>query len=292
MGGNSGGGTQTTSTKVEYTPEEMAARENVWNQASNLYDQSQSAIQNGPAPISQVAGQSQDTLQAQQMARDWAMGGQSQISGMLPGAIQYGLQGAMDVNNNPALQGAIQAAIRPVTQNLNENILPGIRADAVAQGGYGGTRAGIAEGLAMAKANQSAQDAAATMANQAYQSGQDTFSKTLAFLPQASSVGTMPSSIISGIGAQNENYQQELNDYAAQMAGYQQTKGWGPLANLASAIYGGIQPGTVSTSTAPTTSKGRSALSGAAAGAAMGTAIMPGWGTAIGGALGGLSSLF
>src|SRR5215471_3040221 len=145
--GGSQGGTTTSTSKVEYTPEEAAARQNVWNQAQSLYDQSMGAIQNGPAPISGVAGQSADTIAGQNSARDWALGGQSQISGMLPGAIQYGLKGAMDVNNNPALQGAIQAAIRPVTSNLNENILPGIRADAVAAGGYGGTRAGIAAGL-------------------------------------------------------------------------------------------------------------------------------------------------
>lgn len=287
------GGQQSTSssTKVEYTPEEMAARQNVWNQASNLYDQSMSAIQNGPAPVSAPAGQSADTLAGQEAARSWATGGQTQIANQLPGAIQYGLNGAMDVQNNPYLQSAIQAAIRPVTNNLNEQILPGVRADAMASGGYGGTRAGIAEGLAMAKANQSAQDTAAQMASQAYQTGQDTFSKTLAFLPQASSVGTMPSQILSGIGAQNENYQQELNDYQANLAQYNQTKGWGQLGNLASAIYGGIQPGTTTTTTGAGTNKARSALTGAASGAALGTAIMPGIGTAVGAIGGGIMGL-
>lgn len=289
----SGGGSQTStsSTKVEYSPEEAAARKFVWDQATGIYNQSQNATQNGGSPVPGVAGQSYDTIAAQNLARNWAYGGASQIAGQLPGAIDYGLNGARDVNNNPTLQGAIQAAIRPNTENLNENILPGIRTQSVSDGGYGGTRAGIAEGLAIAKANQANVDAAANITSDAYKTGQDTFARTLAFLPQASSVGSQPSQILSGVGAQNENYNQEVLNYIANLNNYNNNKGWGPIGNLASAIYGGIQPGTVTTQQGPSGGGARGALGGAAGGAAAGSAFGP-WGTAIGGGLGGILGMF
>lgn len=290
MGG--GGGNQTSSTKVEYTPEEKAARQFVWDEARNIYGQSQAATQGGGSPVPGVAGQTGDTLAGQQAGRNWAYGGAQQIANQGLSAVDYGLRGAMDVNNNPALQGAIQAATRPITQNLQESILPGVRSQAVQEGGYGGSRAGIAEGLAISRANQQAQDAAANLTNQAYQQGQETFARTLALLPQTQQLGTAGSQILSGIGAQNENYQQEVLNMIAAQNEFNQSRGWAPIANLASAIYGGIQPGTVTSTSGGGASRGRSALTGAASGAALGTAVMPGIGTAVGAGIGGLLGLF
>lgn len=292
MGG--GGGSQTTSTKVEYSPEEKAARQFVWDEAQRIYGQSQGATQQGGSPIPGVAGQSGDTMAAQQQARNWAYGGAQDIARQGLAATQYGLTGAMDVNNNPALQGAIQAATRPITQNLQENILPGIRSQSVQEGGYGGSRAGIAEGLAVSRANQQAQDAAANLTNEAYKQGQDTFARTLALLPQTQQLGVTPTNLLSQVGAQNEDYQQELLNYYAAQNDYLANRGWSPVANLASAIYGGIQPGTVTTGGGGGSSFGRrasGALGGAATGAAIGS-VIPGVGTAIGAGVGGLLGLF
>lgn len=288
MGGGSGG---SQSTKVEYSPAEQAARQYVWDEARGTYAQNKEALQSGGSPIPGVAGLSGDTLQAQQMGRNWAYGGAQDLAQQGLQATQYGLTGAMDVNNNPALQGAIQAATRPITQNLQENILPGIRSQAVQEGGYGGSRAGIAEGLAVSRANQQAQDAAATMASDAYQKGQDTFARTLALLPQTQQLGVTPTNLLSQIGTQNENYQQEVLNYIASLNDYQANKGWGPISNLASAIYGGIQPGTVTSQQRSSGSKARGALGGAASGAAMGSMFGP-WGTAIGAGIGGLMGMF
>lgn len=47
-----------------------------------------------------------------------------------------------------------------IAHNLKESILPGIRGNAIASGQYGGSRQGIAEGLALGRANRQAQDAA------------------------------------------------------------------------------------------------------------------------------------
>lgn len=47
-----------------------------------------------------------------------------------------------------------------ITNNLQRSVLPGIRGGAIASGQYGGSRQGIAEGLALSDANRQAQNAA------------------------------------------------------------------------------------------------------------------------------------
>jgi hypothetical protein len=75
----------------------------------------------------------------------------------------------------------------------------------------------------------------------------DTFSRVLAFAPQALDTGLMPSNILSGIGAQNEMQQQQINDYLANAAMWDYNAPWTPLQNYASIVFGGANP-TVSSS--------------------------------------------
>ncbi len=58
------------------------------------------------------------------------------------------------VGQNPFLDQAIQALQQSSTQNLARNQLPLIRNNAIAAGGLGGSRQGIAEGLAISDLNQ------------------------------------------------------------------------------------------------------------------------------------------
>jgi len=60
-------------------------------------------------------------------------------------ALGMGLQ---DVANNPALMGAADAIQGRVNRNLQENILPGMTEQFMGYGGLGGTRQGVAEGIA------------------------------------------------------------------------------------------------------------------------------------------------
>ncbi len=69
---------------------------------------------------------------------------------------------------NPGLQQAIVAAQRPTWEGLTEQALPAIRSQAISTGPYGGSRQGIAEGLATSRATRNAGDIAAKMANDMY----------------------------------------------------------------------------------------------------------------------------
>lgn len=69
------------------------------------------------------------------------------------------LKTALDASANQSRQ-AFNTLQGDITNNLQRSILPGIRGGAIASGQYGGSRQGIAEGLALSDANRQAQNAA------------------------------------------------------------------------------------------------------------------------------------
>jgi len=100
-----------------------------------------------------AGGQQYDTTALQQMTQ--------------PGAYdQY--QNQQDQN----LQGAIGAGMRQINQNFQENIMPGINTGAALSGTSGGSRQGIAQGIAARGANQTAADFTQKMQSQAFNQNQ------------------------------------------------------------------------------------------------------------------------
>jgi hypothetical protein len=85
------------------------------------------------------------------------------------GAIQQMLTGRADTST---LDPVVQSAFRRLGEGFNEQVLPGIRGNAIASGQYGGSRQGIAEGLASRGLLYSMGDVANNMYNQAYQQAQ------------------------------------------------------------------------------------------------------------------------
>lgn len=70
---------------------------------------------------------------------------------------------------NQGLEGAIQAGLTDITNNFNRNIMPGISGNASLTNTSGGSRQGIAEGLAASDANQQATDFVNQMYSQNFQ---------------------------------------------------------------------------------------------------------------------------
>lgn len=86
-----------------------------------------------------------------------------------------GMQTLLDLQQGgvgPLLDSYYQSALTGVNKNLTRNILPSIRSDAINAGQSGSSRHGIAEGLALSDANQTAADLASQMYGQAYDSDQ------------------------------------------------------------------------------------------------------------------------
>ena len=83
-----------------------------------------------------------------------------------------GLQNiATGQTQNQNLGGAIQAGLGQINRNFQRNIMPGINQGAAMTNTAGGSRQGIAQGLAMSDTNQQASDFVQRMMSQNYQSG-------------------------------------------------------------------------------------------------------------------------
>jgi hypothetical protein len=158
----------------------------------DLYRQAQQYVQ-GPttSPLEQ---------QGQQAAVDYA----GQLNPQLQAA-----QGAqqfltspniLSPESNPYLAQTAKAATSPIMQALMEQILPNIRSGAVGAGGYGGSRQGIAEGIAGRGALQQIGDTTANIYSQAYGQGLNAMQGGLQAAPQTAALGLLPSQIMQQVG--------------------------------------------------------------------------------------------
>lgn len=84
-------------------------------------------------------------------------------------AMQSMLSGRPD---NPYLDQQAAAITGQLTRNLNENVMPGLRSEALASGQYGGSRQGIAEGLAASRLNQDLAPALTNLYGTAFENAQ------------------------------------------------------------------------------------------------------------------------
>lgn len=125
---------------------------NQWNATNQLIGRQDIAptIQGAVANAAQVNAPSQNNLNLSPAYQNLIYGNAG-ANPYLTNALQSGINQSNQAFNT--LQGDI-------TNNLQRNILPGVRGNAIASGQYGGSRQGIAEGLALSDANKQAQNAA------------------------------------------------------------------------------------------------------------------------------------
>lgn len=286
----SGGGGSSKSTTVNYSPAEAKRRTQIMDEALRIYGEQAGQI--GQFPGAVPVGFSEDTLQAQNMLRDTAMQGQQSVA-QLNDAVKFGLSGALDVNNNPYLQQSIDAALRPISARYTDpgGVLSQIRGEAVQTGGYGGSRQGIAEGVAAGRYLDEVGDTTAQMMSDAYGKGLDTFSRTMAFAPQAMQAAALPSQQLSAVGVQNEQLAQDFENYLAAAREWDINAPWAPLQNAANIVYGGGSSQSTSKTQGPAKNPLMGAIGGGmagwAAGASMGSSFGP-WGAAAGALIGAL----
>lgn len=228
-------------------------------------------------------------VQGQQMALDAASGAQTGLAKSGTDASNYWLSpGAIDVGNDPAVQNAVTASTRPITQQLTESILPALRSGATGNGTYGSSRQGIAEGLASGRASQAVGDTASKLVETARESNVRAQLQALGLLPQTIQAQTAPATTTSAVGDVRQGQTQaEIGSDVSnfnfdQYAPFLQSK---EILALLTGIPGAT---TVSTgSVPPAPSHLTQALAGAGTGAAVGSAFGP-IGTGVGAAGGAL----
>lgn len=244
---SSGGGNTTSTTKVQYSPAEQAARDSIAQGAQKAFETSSK----GPYPGAKPIGPSADTqagLQAGDLAaRQMGVGAQAAA-----GANDQLLH-ATDVNNNPALQSAMDAATRPMIDQFQEagGALSQIRNGAMSNGSYGSSRQGIAEGLAQKALQQQVGDIRSTMMSKAYTDGLQAQGDAVKNQAMVNMMMQMPSQQLLANGATTEGYQQNAENYNAAARDFDQNSQWQPLQNFANIVYGGSNGETQTTQSAP-----------------------------------------
>lgn len=130
-----------------------------------------------PVPLGPTLGGRGRVSQAQPQSRGLSITPQGAANQLLSGGLQnvdltsalsFGLDPNQILGQNTALQGAIDAAIAPLMRNFERRVLPGIRSGAGAAGQFGGTRQGIAEGIATSDLNQQIGGISSAMQSQAF----------------------------------------------------------------------------------------------------------------------------
>ena len=95
-----------------------------------------------------------------------AQGALGQQGAALGGPQMQQAQGTLGRLQNPGMDPMMDVYSRQIGQNFNEQVMPGLRGDAMLAGGLGNSRAGIAQGLAGARAGQQIQDFGAQLYGQ------------------------------------------------------------------------------------------------------------------------------
>lgn len=237
---------------------------------------------------SAIAGFDPAQTQGQSMALG-AAGTQGDLARAGAGASNFFLGNDIwNPSSNPALQGAIEAGTRPIMQNLTENQLPALRDEAVKSGNFGGSRQGIAEGIASRGASQAVGDTASKIVQGQYGTNIDAQLKAMGLLPTVQGAQTQPAATTSAVGDVRQSLAQSLLGQQVGNFNYDQLAPFLQSKELLSLVSG--LPGGTTTSTGSTTQPNMalSTLGGAASGASLGTALFPGVGTAVGAGAGAL----
>lgn len=126
----------------------------------------------GPVGPAQYNGSQYDASKYQNIkAQQSNLQGARRDQGALDpsGSLSKLLSGRPD---NPYLDQQANAITANLTRNMQENVMPGIRSEALASGQYGGSRQGIAEGLAASRLNQDLAPALTSLYGGAYENAQ------------------------------------------------------------------------------------------------------------------------
>lgn len=174
-------------------------------------------------------------------------GAQSDIVGSAGGASKFLTSGdALDPNTNPGLRGTIDAATRPIYQHLTEDTLPAIRGEAIQSGNYGGSRQGIAEGIAARGASTAAGDVGSKVAFSGYNAGLDAMLKALGLAPGTAASQSLPGQTTSAVGDFQRQLEQQQLTEAGQRFQYPYLEPY-EVGSALAGIAGGLPGGSTTT---------------------------------------------
>lgn len=219
-------GTTQSVAETNYPSFQLPAVKDMIGEAQRLY------ATGGPQlfPSTRIARFNPLEAEGQARAVATAQGPLQGLADATGSAAQFNLGAGRDVASNPYFQGALSGAIRPIREQLLEQILPSIRNQALTGGNFGGSRQAIAEGLAAKGAINAAQDTTARMSSDEYNAAQQRALSTMQMSPTIAQGMLAPGQVMSGVGeTQRGMSQAELSEQASDYEYYQKL----PYQNLA-----------------------------------------------------------
>ena len=181
----------------------------------------------------------QQAAQAGVLEKSASGGTLDQIVQGLTGAQNFLSGDVLDVNNNPALQRAIEAALRPITENFQSVVLPGLRSDAIQAGGLGDPKYSSHAQLASDRYLRQVGDTAAGITTDAYGRGLEALVGGLSLAPQSLRAALFPEAAAESVGAQRRDLAQSQADRQFQSDLFPVTLGNQLIATAAGAPGGG-----------------------------------------------------
>lgn len=231
-----GGGSQkvTQTTKQELSPEQRE----LLNTSMGLIKPVANNIPNQPA----VPGFDPQQTAAQEgiLSKAGAGGPLETLSANATGANNFLTSGqVMDPSTNPWLKDAVDAAVRPLSENFQRVVMPSVRGGAISAGALGSSKAGQARDAATDIYTRAVGETSSTMLNNAYGQNLDAMLKGIALTPQTQSASLFPQIAQESVGSQRRTLQQQQQQQEFDEAMFPFTMGMQLLGASAAAPGGG-----------------------------------------------------
>jgi hypothetical protein len=204
---------------------------------------------------------------ARTLASQYATGAGSGLSEAALGANRFLLDPNQILNpsNIPGVQGTRDAITQNVMRSLTEGALPAIRRQSLMNDAYGGSRQGIAEGLAVGRSADALTNALSALDLGVYQQGLGAMQNALGLAPNTYQVGTAPANTLSQVGAAQRADTQANIEAERQAFAERQVASPANTLNLLRSLMG-VQGEFGGTQTTAGTSTGTAVASGSQAG--------------------------
>jgi len=236
-----GGGGTTTVQKADPWAGQQPYLTRQYQEAARLLDvPRQFYPSNLTAPV--TATQSE----AEALARQTALGTQSELLGQLSPALGFQLGGTQTALADPFLARSVEAATRPLLTGA-QGLLQQARRGATQYGGLGGTRQGVLEAEVIKDYLTKAGDVSAGMYSQAYQDAAKRQLAAAQMVPTTLGAFQTPASVLSGLGATEQARAQQAIDEARARFEFGQQEPRQRLQDYTQIVSGAILPGSQTT---------------------------------------------
>lgn len=221
-----------------------------------------------------VAEQSPETKAALEAMYRRGANGSPLVAGSQGMALDTATGKYLDLESNPYYQSAVNATLRPVTENFTDKVLPAVTAQFGAAGRAGSGLHEAAVDRATTAFNRDALDATSKMGLSAYTTERANQIAAAGMAPNLAGADYTDINAMGTAGQGKDTYSQQQIDADIARYNYDQNKDWNYITRYLAALNagypGGETSGTVYGSATPSQNPGASAFGGAMSVAGLG----------------------